>query len=298
MKFTSLVLAIAFYLHVFSIQVQEFSMSIPLRLTDIPSEMTLTGEIPATVEIMVQGSGKELLKLRARRLWTQISVADAGEGRFQRPIVAGDISLPPDIEAQTVEVIRPKVLDLVFDRLEEKRVPVFPTITGAPSSGFLVNGPVQVEPDSVTLRGPRRLLDRCEFSRTLDLGIQGATGPLRAEVQLGTPGGVIADPPKVMVVVPIERLIVRSIQGLPIEVLRSSSIRHVQLEPETGSVEVLGPESVVARLRPEDLVLRIDARNLRAGTHMLMVSVVLTRDVEDLVSVEPSYPERFKVTLE
>ncbi|MBD3336864.1 MAG: hypothetical protein GF355_15230 [Candidatus Eisenbacteria bacterium] len=298
LKFTALMLALAFYLHVFATQVQEATIDIPLRIVDVPAGMTITGEIPQNVEVLVRGAGKELLKLRARNLRTQISVARAGEGRFQRPIVADDIALPSDIEAQAVEVLAPRVLNLVFDRLMEKRVPVFPTVTGAPASGFLVSGPIRSDPDSVMLHGPQRLLEPFEFCRTLDVGIQGATGPLRAVVEVMTPAGVRAEPPEVLVVVPIERLVVRNIDGLPVEVLKSGSIRNVEVDPSTGSVEILGPESIVARLRPGDLELRIDARNLRPGTHMLMVSVVLNREVEDVVSVEPSYPEKFRVTLE
>jgi YbbR domain-containing protein len=250
------------------------------------------------VEVLVRAPGREIFRLRTRRLKTQISVADAGEGRFQRPLVAGDITLPPDIAARPVEVIRPKLLDVVFDRLETKRVPVFPTVTGAPASGYLVSGPVEVEPDSLTLEGPQRFLDRYEFVRSEEVGIQGATRPLRATVGLEIPGRIRGDPSQVLVVIPIERLVARSIPGLPVEVLKNTSIRRVRIEPETGSVEVHGPESVVTRLKPEDLRLRIDARNLRPGTHMLLVSVVVTRDVEDLVSVEPRDPERFRVTLE
>ena len=298
LKFTALLLAIGFYVHVFSTQVQEFTLKIPIQLVDIPSGMTVTGEVPDEVEVRVRGPGREAWKLKTRRLSAQISVGDAGEGRFQRLIAPDDITLPPDVQARGVEVIEPKVLDVVFDRLEVKRVPVFPTVTGAPAPGYLVSGPVAVEPDSVSLTGSHRLLAGYEFVRTEDVGIQDATGALRATIGVAVSEGVAADPSELVVVVPIERLIVRNIEGLPVEVLRSTSTRRAQIEPKTGSVEVLGPESVVAGLRPEDLLLRVDARNLRPGTHMLLVSVVVTGDVEDLVSVEPRTPERFRVTLE
>jgi YbbR domain-containing protein len=298
LKIIAALLALGLWVHVYSTTEQESKLQVPLQLVDIPSGMTITGEIPRTVEVQVRGPGREIFRLRTRRLRTQISVADAGEGRFQRPLVADDITLPPDIQARPVEVIRPKLLDVVFDRLETKRVPVFPTVTGAPSSGYLVRGPVEVDPDSLTLQGPQRLLRPYEFVRSLEVGIQGATQPLRASVGLDLPEGITGDPAEVLVVVPIERIVARNIGGLPVEVLKNAAIRRVRIEPETGSVEVHGPESVVTGLRPEDLQLRIDARNLRPGTHMLLVSVVVTGDVEDLVSVEPRDPERFRVTLE
>lgn len=301
LKLTAAVLALFIYFHVFSTEDQEFKLQIPLNLVDIPAGMTMTGEVPRFVEVRMRGPGMEMLfGLKARRLQTNISVADAGEGRLQRPLVPDDITLPPDVRARVVEVIRPKRLDVVFDRLEVKKVPVFYNVTGSPAAGFLVSGPIEVRPDSVTVQGPRRLLRESEFVRTFAVRIDGATAPLRATIDVGLnlPSQVEAIPPEVVVMVPIERLVTRNIPDLPVEVLKNSSIRRVRVEPETGSVEVLGPESVVSTLRPEDLKLRIDARNLRPGTHMLLVSVVVNREVEDLVSFEPPDPERFRVVLE
>jgi hypothetical protein len=298
LKLTALILSLVIYAHVFSTQIQEFTVDIPLLLTDLPPGMMVTGQVPEKVRVRVRGPGREVLELRARKIWSRVSVAGAGEGRFQRPIVPDDIVLPPDINVEVVEVVSPTVLDLVFDRAATKKLPVFARIVGSPAPRHLVSGPVRVEPDSVLLEGPERVLDTVEFLRTAEVSIARATRPLRAEVGLELPPETRARPPRVTVVVPVERLVVRSIEGLPVEVLKSRNIRKVTVEPPTGSVEVVGPESVVASLRPEDLHLQVDARNLRPGTHVLLVSVTLRRPLEDLVTVEPGYPERFRVTLE
>jgi hypothetical protein len=109
-----------------------------------------------------------------------------------------------------------------------------------------------------------------------------------------------AIPSDVTLRVMVEKVVSRTFLRLPIEVLRSRGVQLTRLSPETGTVTVSGPMSLVESLTPEEMRASIDARGLPpGGTYTLMASVELRRgEAAGSVSIEPVQPEKFEVELE
>jgi hypothetical protein len=301
-KIVALALAIILYFHVFTSQENEILLDLPLQVDGVPEGLTWSGELPSHAQVRFRGLGIDLLKLRARlgsaRL--RVHVGEARPGHYQRPLVSDDIVLPPDLRVQALEVVSPREVFLEFDRLLVRRLGVVPRTSGRVAPGYTVHGRVQVEPESVLVRGPEGVLRSFEYLKTETVDLSGLDDMLTQRARLELHEGCQAIPAEVTLRVWIERVISRTFTELPVEVLQSRGVRLRRLEPQFGMVVVSGPVSLVESLSPDELRASIDARGLPpGGTYSLMASVELRRaEVAGSVSIEPVKPEKFEVELE
>jgi hypothetical protein len=81
-----------------------------------------------------------------------------------------DVYIPPDVDA-VVRDIQPRTLVLVFDVTSTRRVPVANKVRVAVANraaGMTASRLTRVVPDSVTITGPRRVVDTVRFVSTVD----------------------------------------------------------------------------------------------------------------------------------
>ncbi len=299
-KLISLTLAITLYLHVFFSQAREITLDVPLTLHGIPDSLIASGEIPDEASVRVRGLGLALAKLRTHPQGARvlIEVGEVHEGMLQRPLFSGDVLLPSEIDVQVIEVVEPRELDIHFDRLIDRRLPVVPSVTGRPAPGFVTVGRVAAQPESVNVRGPQQRLQSFEFVRTEPIDINGLEREAMERVALRVPARCTATPPAVTLRVAIDKVMSRRFSDLPVKVHRSGDVSLERLDPRNGSVVVSGPATLVDSLSAQDLRLSIDALGLPPGTYTLMASVELNRSLEaGAVTVEPVEPEKFEVEL-
>lgn len=300
-KLASLALAIVLYLHVFARQEREVVVDVPLELRNVPAGLVWSGELPSTARVRLRGPGIDLFKLRtgAERIRVSVDVAEARAGLYQRPIVPQDVRLPRGGNIEVIAIERPSVISLSFDRVLAHKLPVVARINGRPAPGYVQYGEPVVEPDSALVSGPESRLGSFAQVRTETVDISAADETVVRRVPLVPPPDSEISPAGVTVRVDIERVISRTFTNLPVEVLHDHGVTRKRLAPETGSVVVSGPESLVESLSRDDLRLTIDARDYPAGAYTLMASVELRRSLASgSVSVEPVEPERFEVELE
>ncbi len=301
-KLVALGLALILYLHVFTSQESETVLDMPLQLRAVPEDLTWSGDLPASARVRLRGVGVDLLKLRGHleRARVVVDLAEARPGHYQRPLIAGDVELPPDLRVQAVEIVDPRELFLQFDRLLIRRLPVVPSVTGRVALGHTIQGRVIVEPETVLVRGPAEWLASADHVQTENVDLNGLSDMMTCKVPVSVEAGGKAIPSEVTVRVMIEKVVSRTFVQLPIEVLRSRGVQLKRLTPETGTVTVSGPESLVESLTADEMRASIDARGLPpGGTYTLMASVELRRGgTAGSVSIEPVQPEKFEVVLE
>lgn len=299
LKLLAFFLAIVLYFNVALHQEREISLEIPLYVRGIPENLIGTGELPKVVKVKFRGLGMGFLSLRSERPYLLVEVGSILPGLYQRPLVTEDVFVPSDVSVQAVEIVDPKGIAIDFDQLLERRLPVVPAITGRPSPGYIRFGREIVKPDSILVRGPERRLRSFELLRTEPVDITGRDGIVSRRVAIAAPSWCEAQPAEVTVQVTLEKVISRTFHDLPVDVHRAGGVTLLRLTPETGSVSVSGPTSLVEQLTAEKLRLSIDARGLPPATYTLMASVELVGSGgEGAVSVEPVEPEKFEVVLE
>ncbi|MGQ9549098.1 MAG: CdaR family protein [Roseiflexus sp.] len=172
------------------------------------------------------------------------------------------------VDPATVDVLVP-----IIPSVGLKRVPVLPSIAGAPASGYIVAG-VTVSPLLVTLTGSSGPLDDAENVVTENVEVTGAAQTFTRTVALIPPRGTqlrFGEPPEAVVtvtIVPINR---------PFQVTVPASVQAtgmnngllVSLSPAIVSATVTGSLPQLDALSSTQLLGVVDVRGLGPGTYEL-----------------------------
>ena|SRR5688500_7633773 len=165
----------------------------------VDDDVRLVGAVPR-VRALVVGPSRELLKLYASPPVLRRGVGDAAEGdSVLVELRPADVDLPSGIGPIAVRDLRPRTIVLRVEALAARRVPVRVAVRAAdgvlpPESDFIV------EPDTVLVRGPRRVVNGLASLATVSRVV--APGEALGEVPLDTAAaGVRATPSRVRLLV-------------------------------------------------------------------------------------------------
>lgn len=244
---------------------------------------------PMTARIRFRGSREDLLRLDERQLKVVVNAkTDNPDGSELAEI------RPRDVEgASGVSVVKidPSTVRLTFDREIEKTVPVAkPTTSGTPLLGDVE---VDFEPDTVTIRGPRRALSDVKIVKTepIDVEGRGASFPTRARVFLpGDTGVTQIEPPYIKVRVNIvTELISRGWTNVNVLAIVERGLAcDVAFDPATVDVFLHGRAEVLDSIPENAVKVFVDCIDLREpGTRILPVNVHLPPGLDVNATVEP-----------
>lgn len=149
---------------------------------------------PPPIRALVLGRPSEILKLANTPLVIRRPVASDAPDTLVLPLRTSDIEVPEGVGV-IVRDVQPHSLTLRFEPTASRRVPVRSTIWVRAPAGTPVVG-VRIDPESVTVLGPRRTVAQLRFIPTVSDSIQLDTLPHL--VDLDTTGlSVIARPMQV-----------------------------------------------------------------------------------------------------
>ena len=182
-------------------RISEKQVETSLTLVNVPQDMVITSDVPASLSLRVRGALSRLRALDAAQTGVVLDLSRAGEGDLELPVLVEDVVVPAGVDV--VAVTPPQVV-LRLERVVQQRLPILPRVAGQPASGMAV-GPVSVQPTTALVSGPRHQLAALQGVVTDPVTIEGATGPVQATVAVRAPSPQvrIVQPPAAKVSVEI-----------------------------------------------------------------------------------------------
>jgi len=211
LKVASLLLALLLYAHVVTDQEREAVVQIPIAAVGLADTLTSVGELPPRVAVKVRGKWKDLIRLNLTRPFLSIDLAAAKPGTFRTSITAADISsraIPPELTRQisVTEVLDPRSVDLWIEPKATKSLPVRARVVGTPAAGYVLERVPEVEPDSVRVIGPAKLVGGIDTLYTVAVDITGEREKIQRQVPLDLgPNGLTVEPRRFLVTIRIAR---------------------------------------------------------------------------------------------
>jgi hypothetical protein len=244
------------------------------------SARELMTQLPATIHATLRGPAHvidRLVQLGIPPLTIDLRNGERESITFNERM----FSLPPETHVKATD---PPSIELEWEDVIARQIPVQASIAGQPAEGYVVKGEPDVEPKQITARGPSSLVEVLQFARLAPFDVSGLSeGVHRRRIALDAPPTRVRylGPPAATVSVTVgRRLTEASFQGRAVEVL-GPAITGVS--PRTVDVTVVGPPEVVQSLRAEQVVPRanlmkaagLDLKDLRHGSAELPVTVEL-----------------------
>ena len=224
----------------------------------VPSEESpreLMTQLPATIHVTLRGPARVIDRLIQSGM--QPLTIDLRSG--ERESIAFDermFSLPPEAR---ITLIDPPSLELEWEDVITRQIPVQASITGQPSEGYVVKGGPEVEPKHITARGPVSVVEVLQFARLAAFDVSGLSeGAHKRRLSIDAPPTRVRylGPAAATVTVTVARRVSeRVFAERPVEVIGPAAGVVV---PRTVEVTVIGPPEVVQALKPEQVVPRAD----------------------------------------
>jgi len=210
LKLVALLLAVLTYLNVYTDRPATMIVSFPIRVTDLPDSLSLSGPAPAAVQAELRGTAKQLIRLRVTEPPVKVSLAGVATGHYERALGPQDLPLPTGVELQVDRMVSPRTLELQVDRRIRRTVPVAARIEGVPAGGTLWDGSYEIRPNQVTVIGPAAAVAKLDSVRTETISVNGRRDTLVVSAETGSlPDWCTTEPDRVEVRIPLELSLVR-----------------------------------------------------------------------------------------
>ncbi len=283
LKFLALLLALATWLAVGSEERTETSLQIALELANVPKNLIITNEIPSHIEVRVQGPRSVIRELTADKLHKQIDLAGAKAGTHTEILTPNALNFPRGV---VVTRIRPTPLSIELDQALIRRLDVNPIIKGTPAPGFEL-GEIAITPREIMVRGPKQDIDKLKSINTIPIDINQLSSSATRDAELdlqNLPLTYLDSQPLVAKITIKPKLQAKTFNNLI--VVPYGATGPLRLDPTKVSITVRGPVTNLENLRAEDIIPRINLKNLKAGLYEAKIAVDLPHGLE-LLNISP-----------
>jgi YbbR domain-containing protein len=198
-KIVSLVFAVILWFYVNSRGGAEIEIAVPLELRNVPARLVVVGDMIDDVTVRVKGRERILQEIMSRPPRAVLDLTAAREGNNVLFLDPSAITVPANVQ---IARINPRRILVRMEPLLKKEVPVSGNVYGEPAPGYRI-GRVEVVPGSVTVEGPRSVVDPLLRLVTEPIDVTGAQKTVVREVRLNLLGKEIQVEPQKPVLVKI-----------------------------------------------------------------------------------------------
>lgn len=255
LKLVSLLCAIGFFVFIRGSERAErrFDVGVAQDLPPETAHRTLVKDPPSEISVTLSGPRTQIESL-PRDLGTIVLDLSSGRETTVEIKPAMIPNVPPGVK---VEQIFPARIEVRWDDVVSREVPVQVGRTGEPEEGFAVKGNPTADPATVVARGPHSIVDLMQFARSAPFDVAGMTEGVHTRVlPLDLPPqGVEYAVPSITASVEVareERVV--PFKAVRVEVV---GLPKATTRPEVVTVTVRGAPDAVGGLDPAQIVPRV-----------------------------------------
>jgi hypothetical protein len=227
----------------------DYDIKYPVRYINLPEGRVLADDLPATIDLYLKGPGYSILKLRLAGNRSPV-ILDVSTINYRRVPGSGTLSyyivttgLIPKLRNQLraeceISSIKPDTLFFSFDRIITRKVQVIPHIEVSTEKQYLVKGNIIADPDTISITGPKRILDTIKTVKTKFKKLRGVNETIKKNFSLVTPGGCTVSSKKVILTIPVEQFTEAEI-NVQVKILNCPDSISVKIFPDVVSVKCL-----------------------------------------------------------
>lgn len=287
-------LAIALFMW-FSISTQEERdrtlENIQLKVVNRREDTIVTNVPLKVVDVRVRGPWSLITDLDPDKIAVVIDATELTPGNHVIWLSQANVNTPSSVEVLRID---PPNLPLNVEPKMTRTVPVKPHInldTLPPDRTVLES---MVTPPTVDITGPASEVKAIEelLTETIDLSTAGSqrTFPVRL---LALNQNTVATPANVQVTIRLDHRGEKRLTGLrPLP-----PDRVVGRLTQTISVALVGPQSMLDKIGPSDIIVKLDVAKLPRGEHEVAPSIELPKAYQSAIRITAMEPEKLVIRL-
>ncbi len=250
----------------------QMSFYAPVVFKNVSPEFQVTSD-PPQVNIVVHTNSRD--SFNPQEIQAVLDLDKAQEGILSYVLTENHILSPVKVE---ITRIHPSQITVRIEELIEKSFSIKPRYQGTPKKGYLL-GDIKIVPDTLTMRGPRSVLEKMEHISAHEIELEGLNESTTMRVDLDLPGGNVQiihqNVDFYTAEVTINSLpIKKRFDNVPVY-LRNMDYVSV-INPNTFNVFVEGPEYLIQELDRDKLYGEIDLSTYEPGNYPKVTPKVVT----------------------
>jgi len=253
LRLLSLLLAVMVWFHAVTEKVYISHATIPIIYKNVPANTVLIGNPPRECQLVIKGKGKMLLLFNMRRPKIVFNLSSMKPGKHTLKLT------PPRYREIEVISYTPQKIKIYLDKVVKKKVRVKPVIIGNPPEDLSI-AKIEVEPTTVTLKGPATLLAKIKEAKTEEVNISDVNKSFGRSINVVIPEDtqklIEILPPKVSLTVTFEPKIMDSVKVKVVG--KSTRWRSFRIKPDHVTVIYRVPESKKKRVSPSVFRVWVD----------------------------------------
>ncbi|MCG8607127.1 CdaR family protein [bacterium] len=298
LKIVVLLFAIVIWFMVVTENDYDQVIDVSIALVNTPPGKVILNEVPRNAKVRIKGSGKSLIALgvsRGARLELDLSGI---EDRKTFQLTPNYVNLARPAGAVSVEeILTLDTITVTLDDFQTKRIAVHTRESLNPADGYTRVGQVRLTPDSVSISGPKSLVDKIDTVHSEPIEASDLRFDFEESVNLASLPfeGVTADRNQVNVFLSIQMLVERDMNGIPVQIRNAPRNMKVNVVPSTLSLVLEGGGELLAQLERDDVVAYIDYNRVRFSPGKEIPAAI---DGPSGVSYRDVRPKTFKLVFE
>ena len=250
----------------------QMSFYAPVVFKNVSPEFQVTSDTPQ-VNIVVHTNSRD--SFNPQEIQAVLDLDKAREGTLSYVMTENHILSPVKVE---ITRIHPSQITVRIEELIEKSFSIKPRYQGTPKKGYLL-GDIKIVPDTLTMRGPRSVLEKMEHISAHEIVLEGLNESTTMRVDLDLPGGNVQiihqNVDFYTAEVTINSIpIKKRFDNVPVY-LRNMDYVSV-INPNTFNVFVEGPEYLIQELDRDKLYGEIDLSTYEPGNYPKVTPKVVT----------------------
>lgn len=172
----------------------------------------------------------------------------------------------------TITDVTPKVVNLIFDSLATKVLPVKPNVETTFKPQFFLKGSINADPDSIKISGPLSVIDTLKYLETKLLKFKDIDAPVERKTALLHPENTIVEQERVILKIQVEKFTEKQIT-LPLEVINSPEEKNIKVFPSEVKITFLVGMSDYENITSTDFEAFVDFNKNGTNSETLSVTV-------------------------
>ena len=255
----------------------EYSLKYPVRYINLPEERVLAEDLPPRLDIYLKGPGYSILKLKLSGNRAPL-VLDVSSISYRRVPGSRTLSyyvitsgLIPKLNNQLraecdITSVKPDTLFFEFDKIITKQVTIIPSVEVITDKQYLVKGNLLIEPDTVTITGPKRILDTIKSLKTKYRRYKGVNETITRVLPIETSDEYSVSSRKVVITVPVEQFTEAELR-VPVKIINSPDSINIKIFPDAVTVKCLVAVSDYKKIGeiPFEVILDVSKADLNSS---------------------------------
>jgi hypothetical protein len=277
------------------------NVTLPLKFENLPKGKVMVGDPPKSINLGVRSYGYTILRYRIGASLSPVYIDLSQVTLFQlegsetksyiltsrvRSIIAnqlkGDLAL---------EQVMPDTLFFEFTQLTEKKVKVIPNLSYSFDRQHMLSGPILITPDSITISGPKSLLDTIENVTTSIVRFEKISESESKSLQLQEIKQIGFSHRRVNILIPVERFTEAKF-SLPVEVRNQPDSIRILIIPRNVNIKCNVIISKHRVLNSDNIEVFVDYHDVNPiFGNKLRVQIVAKPFLISNMDFEPKYVE-------